>query len=312
VEATDANSTILLFTNKSQSINEIIHKGVAPVPSKSVRPSEINEAKKFKNSHFKKFKTKRKNKSSMIENCSGPKIDSMGDYKNMMNSNRIIEPFSPTFQLPEDVQPSNQTSFRPLAMSKYNKNLEKHYNGNDSTLAPSVVFNETRRIENQDSRCTKANHNCTQSSNADTIDFDKLKHLKENDGFKETGKFVNPLSETSEARSKSKSATRRHTDSKESTLKTKRRPKTGNGRYSRSTKAKNKSEERTDTKRIFSKSVEQSYNGENSAIYKHDGSIMNKLSKIHEESLFHGSDGRQLVSPHNKINKLIKESIKKK
>ena len=73
MEVTDANSTILLCINKSQSINEIIHKGVAPVPSNSVRPSEMNESKKFKNHQFKKIKTKRKNKSSIIENTTGSK-----------------------------------------------------------------------------------------------------------------------------------------------------------------------------------------------------------------------------------------------
>lgn len=178
-------------------------------------------------------------------------------------------------------------------------------------MVPSAIFNGTECLEMQDSRGTKGHHNRTHSSNADTIDFDKLKHVKEIDTFKETGKFINPLSETSENTHKQKAATRRLVDSKESTRKSKRRPKTGNGRYSRRSKGKNKSEERKDIRRIFSKSVDQSHYGENSSNYHHDLSIIRRLAKVTEEDLLSAEDGKHtLVSPHHKIDKLIKESLK--
>lgn len=246
------------------------------------------------------------------------KIELSKDSYNMMNSNRIIEPFSPTFEHPDDFLPSNQTSFRPLAMAKYGKNLDKHYKKDEhkdlnSNLIPSTIFNETERIRFHDSRGIISHHNRTQSSHADTLDFEKLRQIKEPDVFKETGKFINPLSETSEVTSKQRNASKRLAEAKESINQNKRRPKTGNGRYSRRSKAKNKSEERKDPKRIFSKSVDQSHHGDSSSIYHHDMSIIKKLTKINEEDFFSAEDGkRSLISPHSKINKIIKESLKKK
>lgn len=114
---------------KSHSINEPISKGVAPVPSRTVRPAEILETKPDKLNTTKRIKTKRKNQLSMMDShLKHNHIEFVKDpRKNMMNSNRIIEPFSPTFEHPEDFLPSNQTSFRPLAMAKYGMNLEKQY-----------------------------------------------------------------------------------------------------------------------------------------------------------------------------------------
>lgn len=245
------------------------------------------------------------------------KIELSKDSYNMMNSNRIIEPFSPTFEHADDFLPSNQTSFRPLAMAKHGKNLDKHYKRDDkrilnSNIIPSTIFNETERIRFHDSRAKISHHNRTHSSHADTLDFDRLRQIKEPDVFKETGKFVNPLSDTSEVTSKQRNATKRLAEAKES-IQSKRRAKTGNGRYSRRSKAKNKSEERRDPKRIFSKSVDQSRHGDSSSIYHHDMSIIKKLTKVNEDDLFSAEDGkRSLISPHSKINKLIKESLKKK
>jgi hypothetical protein len=246
------------------------------------------------------------------------KIELSKDHHNMMNSNRVIEPFSPTFEHPDDFLPSNQTSFRPIVMAKYGKNLEKHYRQGDikdfdNHAIPSAVFNETERIRLRDSGGMVAYHNRTHSSHADTIDFERLRQIKEPDVFKETGKFINPLSETSEVTSKHKNATKRLGDARESTYKSKRRPKTGNGRYSRRSKNKNKSEERRDPKRIFSKSVDQSHHGDSSSIYHHDMSIIKKLTKINDDDLLSAEDcKRSLISPHSKINKLIRESLKKK
>lgn len=289
------------------------------MPSRTVRPAEILETKPNKLNTTKKFKTKRKNKLSAMENTLKNNIDMGKDQKkNMMNSNRVIEPFSPTFEHPDDFLPSNQTSFRPLAMAKYGKNLEKHYKDieirdNDSNIIPSVIFEGTDTLKKYDSRGTGVRHQRTQSSNNDTIDFDKLKHTKETEAFRETGKFINPLVETSEITSKQKSATRRLADSNENTRKSRRRPKTGNGRYSRRGKGKNKSEERRDKKRMFSKSVDQSYHGDSSSAYQHDLSILKKISKIHEEEYLNGEEVKHsIVSPHHKIHKLIKESLKKK
>lgn len=279
MEEEDASSTTLLCINKSHSTNEQIHKGVAPVPSKTVRPDELNDSKVSDLNYTKKLKTKRKNKLSVMDNQMKHNIELHSDpRKKLMNSNRVIEPFSPTFERPDDFLPSNQTSFRPLAMAKYGKNLEKHNRKDHSSelensLTPAAIFNGTEKLRKPGSRGTEVQHNRTQSSSAETIDFEKLKHIKEADIFKETGKFINPLSETSEITTRQKSATRRFAQSKDTNRNSKRRPKTGNGRYSRRSKPKTKSEERRDTKRIFSKSVDQS-NHETSSIYPQDMSII--------------------------------------
>lgn len=307
---------------KAHSINEGhgFAKGVAPVPSKTAKIADIIETKPGKLNTTKRLKNKRKNKLSHTQVQGKAKIELNNDqYKNVMNSNRVIEPFSPTFEHPDDFLPSNQTSFRPLAMAKYGKNLEKHYKASgskysESQIAPSAVFHGTERIKLHDSRGMLASHNRTQSSNAETIDFEKLKSGKDTDAFKETGKFKNPLSDSSEMTSKQKAATRRFDrEHKPTSRKTKRRPKTGNGRYSRRSKAKNKSEERVDPKRIFSKSVDQSHHGENSSIYHHDVSAMKRHPHADPDDFANLDDGkRSLVSPQHKINRLIRESLKKK
>jgi hypothetical protein len=312
VEIEDVSITTLLSINKSQSTYEPFHKGVVSVPSQTVRPSEVNDSRHSTLNTTKRLRSKRKNKTSMMDKQLMENIEVSQDYMNMMNSNRIIEPFSPTFEHPEDVLPSNQTSFRPQAMSKYNRYNKNIQKDDESTLAPTVMFNDTDRLEMQNLRC-ECKHNRTQSSNADTTDFDRFKKSKELEEFKETGKFANPLSDSSQMNTKRKSATRKLGDSKETTRKNKYRSKTGNGRYSRRGKRKNKSEERSDTQRIFSKSVDQSYHLQDSSIYPHDESIAKKLAKIREEGTPSYEDLRHsLISPHAKINKLIKESLKKK
>ena len=105
------------------------------------------------------------------------------------------------------------------------------------------------------------------------------------ESLRETGKFISPLNESSD-KEKLKIDSNILNDSKELRAKTKRRPKTGNGRYSRRSKAKNKSEERQDKKRIFSKSVEQSHNAENSSTWGQDISINNRMGKVNEEDYF--------------------------
>ena len=45
MEAADASSIIPLCINKSHSINEVIPKGAAPVPFRTVRPADINETR---------------------------------------------------------------------------------------------------------------------------------------------------------------------------------------------------------------------------------------------------------------------------
>ena len=130
------------------------------------------------------------------------------------------------------------------------------------------------------------------------------------ESLRETGKFISPLNESSD-KEKLKIDSNILNDSKELRAKTKRRPKTGNGRYSRRSKAKNKSEERQDKKRIFSKSVEQSHNAENSSTWGQDISINNRMGKVNEEDYFSAEEEKgTLISPSNKINKLIKESLK--
>lgn len=58
--------------------------------------------------------------------------------------------------------------------------------------------------------------------------------------------------------------------------------------------------------------MDQSYHAENSSIYAHDVSI-NKQGKRIEEDYLSAEEGKAtLISPSNKINKLIKESLKKK
>lgn len=282
MEVGDASTITLLCINKSQSTYEPFSNGVASVPSQTVRPSEINENKHSTLNTTKRVRSKRKNKTSMMDKQLMENIEVSQDYINMMNSNRIIEPFSPTFEHPDDVLPSNQTSFRPLAMSKYSKHYKHFQKDDESTLAPSAMFNDTDRLEKEYSK-QKLKHNRTQSSNADTTSLDKFNRSKEFEGFKETGKFINPLSDSSEINTKRKSATRKLEDSKETARRQKRRSKTRDGRYSRRGKGKHKSEERSDTQRIFSKSVDQSYHLENSSIYPHDMSIVKKLAKIREE-----------------------------
>lgn len=96
---------------KNNSISEPIKKGVAPVPSSAVREQESSDAKQSKFNTTRRFKTNRKG-----DFLNKEKVDfdlSQNKYDSMMNSNRLIEPFSPTFEHPDDFLPSNQTSFRP-------------------------------------------------------------------------------------------------------------------------------------------------------------------------------------------------------
>jgi len=160
----------------------------------------------------------------------------------------------------------------------------------------------------QDIKVDRTRHNRTNSNLADEIRKDKFG--KELDPLKETGKFISPLNESSD-KDKVKTDSNMLNDSKELRQKSKRRPKTGNGRYSRRSKAKNKSEERQDKKRIFSKSVEQSHKADNSSTCAHDISAHHKIGKPHEEDYFSAEEDKgTLISPSNKINKLIKESLK--
>lgn len=45
VEVANASLIIPQYINKSHSINEVIPKGAAPVPFRTVRPAEINETR---------------------------------------------------------------------------------------------------------------------------------------------------------------------------------------------------------------------------------------------------------------------------
>lgn len=258
------NSTTRLFTNKSHSINEPVLKGAAPAPSQTVRPADIDNSKRTKFNNTKKFKSKRKNKLSMMDNHFQHEFEEQRKNKNIMNSNRIKEPFSPTFEQPDDVLPSNQTSYRPLGFIKRGKNKSKQDHKNfdgtlESKIAPNSILKEVEVHEHPDMLNIKSPHNRTHSSNADVS---------------EVAKFINPLNESGETTRRRKAYTKRRQDPRESTSKYKKRSKTGNGRYSRRSKPKTKSEERKDRKRIFSKSVDQSYHGENSSIYPHDVSII--------------------------------------
>jgi len=68
VEVEDESLTILLYISKSHSINEIISQGVAPVPSRTVRPGDILETRPNKFNTTKRWKNKRKNKLTGMEN----------------------------------------------------------------------------------------------------------------------------------------------------------------------------------------------------------------------------------------------------
>lgn len=70
--------------------------------------------------------------------------------------------------------------------------------------------------------------------------------LLEKEMFRETGKFVNPLSESSQAELRSSKPQSKHAKAKAANRKPAQRSKTGNGRYSRRSTTKNKSEERQD------------------------------------------------------------------
>jgi len=89
----------------------------------------------------------------------------------MMNSNRVIEPFSPTFEHAEDFAPSNQTSFRPIVLSKWNKNLD-NYMKEEGTVVASTIFNGTEKVNLNDSRIIGSKN---EYHHADTIDYEKLR-----------------------------------------------------------------------------------------------------------------------------------------
>lgn len=230
-----------------------------------------------------------------------------------MNSNRVVEPFSPTFEHGDDFMTSNHTSFRPDVKSKNSSNFNKYKERciEDpcvTNIIPTTVFKEIEFDSSQDIKIDKSRHNRTNSNLAEEIRKDKL--TKDIELLKETGKFISPLNESSD-KEKLKGNSNILDDSKELRQKTKRRPKTGNGRYSRRSKAKNKSEERQDKKRIFSKSVEQSHIADNSSTCAHDISAHHKLGRQHDEDYFSAEEDKgTLISPSNKINKLIKESLK--
>lgn len=303
----------------------LLNKGAAPVPSTSVRQSEIFETKRTKLNNTKKLKTKRKNKLSTAGNNTSNKID-LGnhDYKNVMNSNRIIEPFSPTFEHPEDFLPSNHTSFRTPNVLGESKNVSK----NDEIRSDDVPLNKTVQKSSikgvnmtgkREIRLIKSNHNRTYSSNGDTAEIDRSKIVKDHDMLRETGKFINPLNESADIVLNRSAISKNTAELKTTTTRRKRRPKTGNGRYSRRSKPKTKSEDRKDKKRIFSKSVDQSYH-ENPSINPHHISKVSNFSpdptnNAKDDDYLNGTNDinciKSLVSPTNKINKLIKQSLKR-
>lgn len=264
----------------------MIPKGAAPVPSRTVRPGDILETRSNKFNVTKRWKNKKKNKFSEMEDQLHQNFELSKDSKvNMMNSNRVIEPFSPTFEHPEDFAPSNQTSFRPIMVSKWNKNLDSSMK--DENIIPAAIFNGTEKVNLRDSKIIDSN---IEVNHADTIDFEKFKK-KEKESFKETGKFINPLSETSEATTDKRIGTAKHQSEKETSRKSRRRHKSSTGRHSKRTKPNNKSEERKDM------SLWHEYN---------------KCSKHHQNDIFSAEKGKiSVVSPHTKINKLIRKSLKK-
>ena len=163
-----------------------------------------------------------------------------------MNSNRLIEPFSPTFEKPEGFVSSNQTSFRfvsgkrgKLVMSKISKKKKEELK--EPKIVPSAIFNETENLALRDSKIISSQNDL---SRTDTIDFDKLQKIARKEKLKETSKFGNPLSESSEATSKTRPKTKRR--SKDTSRKTRRRHKSCHGRQTRRHRPKNKSEERWD------------------------------------------------------------------
>lgn len=300
--------------------------GTAAVPSTSIRPPDSLEAtkrSKLNTTKTCKIKTKKKNKLSMVVDQEGNKIDlGIEEYKNLMNSNRLIEPFSPTFEHPEDFLPSNQTSYRPgnLVVSKHvSKTDDLHSEDMPvNRIIQHAILKESNLISKRDIKIMKSNHNRTYSSHTETIDIDRPKGSNQSDIFKETGKFINPLNESADITLNHSAATRR-LDMKNRTTRYKKRPKTGNGRHSRRSKPKNKSEDRKDKKRIFSKSVDQSYH-DKPTINQHNVSkvtgfspdpVQDFLHKVNDEDFLSGTEGKSLVSPSHKINKLIKESLKR-
>lgn len=103
----------------SHSISEPIQKGVAPVPSKAIKPQDLVESNQNALNTSKNLKCKRKNKLSAVDNQINSEIEIFkDDPRNFMNSNRVVEPFSPTFEHPDDFMSSNHTSFRPEVKSK--------------------------------------------------------------------------------------------------------------------------------------------------------------------------------------------------
>jgi hypothetical protein len=161
----------------------------------------------------------------------------------------------------------------------------------------------------------KPGHNRTFSSQGNTSVKDKKFKNKQNpetiDPMKETGKFNGQLDQSADIILQNSKRKTHFEETKNRTTRT-GRPKTGNGRYSKRSKNKNKSEERKDRKRIFSKSVDQSYH-ENSSIHQHNMNNANehKQSKMNEDDYLSGTEGRSLISPSQKINRLIRESLKR-
>ena len=149
---------------KNNFVNETtIKKGAAPVPSITVRQSKIFETKKAKLNTTKKIKTKKKSKLSMAGNNTSNKID-LGnhDYKNEMNSNRIIEPFSPTFEHPEDFLPSNNTSFRTPNILGESKKDEICSGGvSMNKTGKKLSIKGTNMTAKREIRLLKSNHNNT-------------------------------------------------------------------------------------------------------------------------------------------------------
>jgi hypothetical protein len=109
---------------KNQSINEgLKNNSLIGKPSKTVRHGEKEKRTKSKS----RKGNKRKNKLSVNKDNLNQRFDINEGVKNLMNSNRIIEPFSPTFEHPDDFLPSHQASFRHqlMARNKVSNNIYK-------------------------------------------------------------------------------------------------------------------------------------------------------------------------------------------
>ena len=231
-----------------------------------MRPAEIHETRPSKSNASKSSKPKGKKGIGKMNNIQH-NFELLKDSKfSMMNSNRVIEPFSPTFEHPEDFVPSNQTSFRPLIISKYTKKLENSnkQEPSEAKIVEGSIFNETEKLNLNDSKFMNSSNDKSYNK-TDKIDLKKIKKIKDNDNFKETGKFVNPLSDTSEATSKQRAVTKRASE-KDTARKSRRRHKSCNGRNSRG-KPKHK------TKSEKSKEMSLWYE-------------YNKLSKQNEDEVF--------------------------